>query len=100
MVVLPVCKPVTSMDRSIELKIARTTCGSKPDNVRRPLGGESTCTALVLPNCTMIDEIARTTGCGWGDGTYGSRLGTRVGSGPTGGEDASADGDGDGSAGW
>jgi hypothetical protein len=58
-----------------------------------PLGGESTCTVVSLPNCAMTDGVARTTGCGGGGGvTTGAMLGMNVGSGPAG--DAGALGDG------
>ena len=60
-----------------------------------PLGGESTCTALNLPNCTMIDGVANTTGCGdGGGGVIVGILGRTVGSGPAGVAEAAGDGDG------
>jgi hypothetical protein len=62
------------------LNTARTICGSKPDNVKMPLGGESTCTVVSLPNCATIDGVARTTGCGCGGGgVTGAMLGRNVG---------------------
>src|SRR5580700_2124121 len=81
------------MVRSIALNTARTICGSNPDNVRSPLGGESTWTVVNLPNCAMIDDAARTTGCGCGGGgVTAGMLGRNVGSGPDGVAEATGEG--------
>jgi hypothetical protein len=82
-VVVPVRSAVTSIVRSIALNVAAMIPASKPESIRMPLGGESTCTVAERPYCSTIADAASDTGCGGGGGgVTAGILGSKVGVGP------------------